>query len=378
MRLHAVLPAKEKYTKNQAGAVAMVVADFTQHSAYQGHTTIIGASISNKPLPAGNYQPIKSWHRFFSGRNKGLARGYIKWVKQLAPDRQPQLIEVHGRCAVAGMIARALPQIPVMLVLHNDPRDMDGARTIAERKALAKSLAGITAVSDYLISCFTDGLGTEVSLCPLHVSRFGLDKPFAQMPPKQKTITMVGRMVPEKGVLEAAQAAASILPQYPDWTFKVIGARRFEEGEITPYQKDVQNALAPLGGQAKMLGHLPLEEVRKHQAEAEIILAPSQWQEPAGRVVLEALCMGAALITSKKGGIPEYAGEDAILLETPDSEAIKAALTSLLSDDMLRKRWQQKAFDGYHADAQTAAAHMDAVRAKTMAYFAKSMNADKM
>jgi len=185
-------------------------------------------------------------------------------------------------------------------------------------------------------------------------------------------------MVPEKGILEAAQAAASVLPQYPDWTFKVIGARRFEEGNITPYQKDVQNALKPLGGQAQMLGHLPLDAVRKHQAEAEIILAPSQWQEPAGRVVLEALSVGAALITSRKGGIPEYAGEDAILLETPDSEAIKAALTSLLSDDALRKHWQQKAFDGYHADAQTAAAHMDTVRAKTMAYFAKSMNAAKM
>lgn len=40
------------------------------------------------------------------------------------------------------------------------------------------------------------------------------------------------------------------------------------------------------------------------------------WDEPAGLTMVEAICCGANLITTKSGGIPEYiTNDDAILLE---------------------------------------------------------------
>ncbi len=370
MRVHAILPAKEKFTKSQAGAVAMVLHDFTTGSVYQAQTLIVGTSISEAPLGQIAYKSIESWHRYFYGRNFGLAHGYIRWVKSLSRTAQPELIEVHGRCAVAGIIAQALPHIPVMLVLHNDPREMDGARTIAERTRLAQRLAGISAVSAYLVECFKDGLTEAAGQCPFYVTRFGMDRLYHQPPAKQKMIVLVGRMVPEKGILEAAQALADVLPAYPEWQFKLIGARRFTAGDMSPYEKQVNSILSPLGAQAEMLGHMSIEDVRKYQAEAAIILAPSQWQEPAGRVILEALSTGAALITSEKGGIPEYAGDHSILLKVPNSEMIASSLRALLSDKSALENWQDRAWKSQFLTLQAAAEIMDSARSDTVRYFA--------
>lgn len=372
MRIHALLPAKEIYSAAHAGAVAMVVQDFLAHSAYQKEAIVIGANLNEPPLKGAYYQSIKSWHRYVYGQNKGLAYGYISWVKSLPADKRPEIIEVHGRCAVAGLVARALPEIPVMLVLHNDPRVMDGAKSVLERKALVKCLAGIAAVSEYLIACFQEGLGADdVSEPRFYLTKFGMDSLFDTPPQKQKTILLVGRMVPEKGILQAAEAAAQCLPRFPDWTLKIIGARRFKNGTPTAYQKQVDAALSPLGRQAEILGHLPLSDVRHHQAEAAIILAPSQWEEPAGRVILEALAAGAALISAHKGGIPEYAGKSAILLDEPNAEQIAQSLMTLIDDTKKREYWQKRAWQHKGTSLLEAAQTMDAARQAIVSHFVK-------
>ena len=46
----------------------------------------------------------------------------------------------------------------------------------------------------------------------------GVERRLTKKPKRKKQILMAGRMVPEKGFLEAAKALAMILPQHPDWT----------------------------------------------------------------------------------------------------------------------------------------------------------------
>ena len=60
------------------------------------------------------------------------------------------LIEVHGRCQVASTIAKITKTAKVALFLHNDPRQMTGSKTLAERLWLARNLAGIFANSNYI------------------------------------------------------------------------------------------------------------------------------------------------------------------------------------------------------------------------------------
>ena len=82
----------------------------------------------------------------------------------------------------------------------------------------------------------------------------GVTRRLTSLPVKEPIIFIAGRMVPEKGILEAALAIAKILPFYPEWKLVIAGARRFEDAPAGSYEAKVGKAIAPLGSQAEMLG----------------------------------------------------------------------------------------------------------------------------
>ena len=352
MSLHLLLPPKESFTPDNAGAIARVAADSLRHSRFRGGATVFGQPLDAPPLGGIAYQGLRSWHRFLHGRNIGFGKAYISWLRRQDESAWPDLIEVHGRCRLAGMVARAVPERPVVLFQHNDPRDMTGGRTVLERRGLANALAGVFSNSAYIEECFLDGLGTKgAGACRFATVRLGADRP-KRRPRRQSraasgTILFVGRMVPEKGALEAAEAMAAVLPDHPGWKLVMVGARRFEDAPENDYAKSVREALRPLGDQVRVEGYLPMDEVRARQAEAAVILAPSQWHEPAGLVVLEALAQGAALVTSRRGGIPEYAEGRAVLLDRPDAASIADATRGLLENPARMNALRDKAWKDY-------------------------------
>ena len=143
---------------------------------------------------------------------------------------------------------------------------MKGAKTVDERRELAQLLKGVFAVSAYLMSCFEEGLNqVELGGLVRHITPHGVD--LAEniktlIPAKNKTIVITGRMVPEKGMREAAQALQQILPDHPDWSGTFYWAKSFAKADATPYEKEIAEILAPLGDQAQSLGFVPLEIVR--------------------------------------------------------------------------------------------------------------------
>ena len=106
---------------------------------------------------------------------------------------------------------------------------------------------------------------------------------------------------------------------------------------------------------------------RREQAEAAIAIVPSIWQEPAGRVVLEALSSGCALITTRRGGIPEYAEGRSIILDDVTPETIKTALENLITQDNDRLSWQNKAITDYPYTLKAAGEQLDQGRSKISA-----------
>ncbi len=181
-------------------------------------------------------------------------------------------------------------------------------------------------------------------------------------------------MVPEKGILPACEAVARILPDFSDWVVDVAGGKQFKDSALSDYERHVRAVLAPLGSQARHHGFISGDSLARLQAQAEIAIVPSLWQEPAGLTVLEALCHGCALITTDRGGIPETASgrADVInlkgknLAETLHSQNLvdlfAKHLESLLHQPEKRRDFQKRAWEDYPFSAANMAENADKYR----------------
>ena len=183
-------------TEQNAGAIARVVAQHAKLTKSEYQFQVFGQKLKEAPVLGVNYVPLTPRFSWLKGRNIGLARAYVKKLDKM---QNPDLVEVHGRAQVARYICQKRPDLPVILYLHNDPREMKGAQTKEERLWLIKHLAGVICVSNYIKTCFFDGLPQNNSEAKnVHSILNGTGKSDKPHFPKDKYILIVGRMVPEK------------------------------------------------------------------------------------------------------------------------------------------------------------------------------------
>jgi glycosyltransferase involved in cell wall biosynthesis len=88
----------------------------------------------------------------------------------------------------------------------------------------------------------------------------------------------------------------------------------------------------------RFLGELPstVENLRS----ADVVVVPSVWGDACPSAVAEGLASGAALVTTRVGGVPELVGDEQNALVVPpnDPEALAAAIATLARDEQLRVR----------------------------------------
>ena len=75
------------------------------------------------------------------------------------------------------------------------------------------------------------------------------------------------------------------------------------------------------------------DDMREAYAESKLVVVPSRWEEPFGRVPAEAMVSGIPCVVSDRGGLPEVVGKTGEVVEQIDSvdkwvDAIDRALTS--------------------------------------------------
>lgn len=132
----------------------------------------------------------------------------------------------------------------------------------------------------------------------------------------------IGRLVPGKGVLELAEAAAR------------AGVRVTFAGE-GPLKAKVERHT-----QARAVGWLDGDDLRALLGEARAAVVPSTCLEIAPLAVLEAMAAGVAVIASDVGGIPELVrdGREGLLVRPGEVDGLAAALSRLAADRVLAER----------------------------------------
>lgn len=106
----------------------------------------------------------------------------------------------------------------------------------------------------------------------------------------------LGRMCPDKGVLEAIQIARSAgIPLR-------IAAKMREPAELEYFHEAVQPVLS---GEDELVGEISDAEKFELLGDAVALLCPLQWPEPFGLVMIEALATGTPVIGTASGAAPE-------------------------------------------------------------------------
>jgi len=149
-----------------------------------------------------------------------------------------------------------------------------------------------------------------------------------------QSVLYVGRVRPEKGVRQLAEAMKSVLEIVPAARLAVAGSGDDLEGvRLAARNHGVENSVDFLGTVRR--GKLP-----GLYASAAVTVVPSLWEENFGIVGVEAMSCGTPVVGSDVAGIREWLvpGVTGLLVPPGDVGALAAAITRVLTDRNLRNR----------------------------------------
>ncbi len=322
MKIASILPYKENYTENGAGAVSLWINNFIRDSKYKKRTFVIG-STTNQNYLSGNYINIniENINSKLNSTTKEYANKIIQKIKSLEFD----IIELHNRPIMVKEFFEKVDS-KIILYFHNDPTTMKGAKLVSERVHLLKSVDKIIFISEWVKKRFFKNL-PKLSDNKTQIIYHSID-PYKKKIVKKKQIIFVGKLNKSKGYDLYCKSLFKVLNENKIWNAVSIGEeKRFQDYTIHKRHKN--------------LGQITHKKVLKHLSESEIAIIPSRWEEPFGRTALEAASRGCATIISDTGGLSETT-DHAIKLRKLDVKNIECEVIKLIKNNKLRKNIQLK------------------------------------
>ncbi len=170
------------------------------------------------------------------------------------------------------------------------------------------------------------------------IPQFGVDahlfRPPADLRRGHEHVHMAyaGRLVPEKGVDLLLKALAGLRGS---WQLSILGSG--------PEISHLQALCHKLGitEQVSFKPLIPSVEMPRFYQTVDILVLPSRaranWTEQFGRVLVEAMACGIAVVGSDTGEIPHVIGDAGLVFQEENVDALRQTLTQLIQDSTLRQ-----------------------------------------
>jgi glycosyltransferase involved in cell wall biosynthesis len=237
---------------------------------------------------------------------------------------------IHVHSATALSAHRLMPDLPLVYTMHH-----------VREEALSAFYAHHPRVTYVAISA--DQASREVSLPDVTVIHHGLDpRGYEWTSRPDDYVAFLGRLAPIKGAHTAIDAAeAAGVP------IRVAGAvhdedRAFGDREIAP------RLARP---HVTHLGTIGMEAKRVLLRDARALLAPIEWNEPFGLVLIEAMLSGCPVIAYPRGSVPELVESGVtgfIVRDRDELTALLRAGSALHAFD--RRRCRMRAAERFSCD----------------------------
>ena len=344
-RIAILLPYKEDYNKNNAGSASLWVKDFFENSKLKKITTIYGINTKKKSLSKNFVNLNNKFPLFTFKKNIYYAKLFLKNIH-----KQTKIIEIHNRPEIFHFIKKQNSNYKLILVFHNNPLLIRGSKKIKERKNILNKCSNIIFVSKWVQKKFFEGLDRKKSKkCSVIYPAI---KRLNKLPKKQNIITFIGKLNKSKGYDLAGDAVINILNKYKNW--KAVFAGNEEREKYNFSHKNLKIY--------KWLSH---DKILKLLKKSSICLVPSVWEEPFGRISMEASIYGNAVILSNKGGLSETSKYH-IKLKNLHVNNIFKEINNLILDKKKLSKLQKKSFFDSKIFIEKSAKIFDEIKLKNI------------
>tara|TARA_Y100000992_G_scaffold292019_1_gene249046 strand:+ start:1596 stop:3695 length:2100 start_codon:yes stop_codon:yes gene_type:complete len=303
-KIAIILPYKEIFSQNYAGAASIWLKDYDALSKLSNETIIYGNLEKNLKPITKNFKNIKITNTTFSKTKQYINFFYNDYLKN-----KFEIIEIHNRPEYLNFLIKKKIDSKLIFFFHNNPLDIRGSRTVKERLNILEKTHKVFFVSSWTKNKFFEGLPFKTkSNCEIlypsiqKLKKFNLNK--------KKQIIFTGKLNSSKGYDLFGEAIIRILKKYDNWKAIVAGNEPREKFNFK--HKNL-----------KIYPWLPHQKILNLYNESAISVVPSRWEEPFGRTSMESAANGCATITSQKGGLLETFNNDLFLKELKSSEIFK-------------------------------------------------------
>lgn len=330
-KIFVILPYKESLNSNSAGAVSLYVKDTTKFSKYEKVIKIISSEKKNE-------------NKFFKNKNYILDFCY-KYERT-----KIDIIEIHNRPEYIPYIKKYFPKSKIIIFFHNDPLTMRKSETINDRYYIIDNTFKVVFISYWIQKRFYSGLkNIDISksvLIPHGVEKINSNK----LKNKKNNILFVGKLNKSKGYHIFCDVALMFKKYNSNWNFIAIG-------------DESRKKIYPKKNSVKELGYLSNDKVLEYFQKSEIAVGNSVWNEPLGRIAIEASSRKCFPIISNRAGFAESKKIAKVLKNNTVSELFDL-LKKITSNKDYRKENQNLFYNNNHFDIKVLSKKIDFIRSE--------------
>jgi glycosyltransferase involved in cell wall biosynthesis len=331
LRIAEVAPPYEPVPPPAYGGTERIIGELVAALHGRGHdVTTFASGDSTVPGRLVPTVPAALWQTDFQG---DAAPWFIATLDAVL-ERAADFDVIHSHVEwYSALLARSSP-VPVVTTFHGR-LDHPWSRTLLSRR------------DGHAVAISRAQAGTQPDVEWAGIVHNGLtldDLPFGERPGTE--LAFVGRIAPEKGVLDAIDVAVRAGRR-----LRIAAKSGKTAAEVDYLENAFKPALAAAGSAVDWLGELSIAERDRLYADSLATLMPGSWPEPFGLVAIESMATGTPVVARRVGAIPEIVRDGVDGFVDDDVEAMAAAVDRAASLD--RAAIRQSVLERFSADRMT-------------------------